>query len=224
LRVLLVEDDLVLFKAMERLLIDNGCVVDHAPTLAFAEDAILDYEYDIILLDRGLPDGEGLTLIDYCQRNDRENRIVVLTAQDQLEEKIEGLDLGAYDYIVKPFEPEELLARIRAAIRHKKGHQVEPILAGNVSYNPETRDLLIEGKAFVVPRREMVLLEAFVKRFRRIVTREFLQNIMYGYDDELQSNSVESHVSRLRKNLRKANSGLKISSIRGVGYVLQEET
>jgi len=224
MRILYVEDELELAEITRRLLERHKHVVDIADTLAISRVMLLDNDYELVLLDRRLPDGDGIELIRYALRKKIETRFLILSALGDLYERVEGLDIGADDYIVKPFEPEELLARIRAASRRPLPETGKYLELGNLRFNCGTRNFRVDGETQTLPRRELVVLETLLSRAGRVVSRESLESAMYGYDDEVQSNTIESHVSRLRKHLTKLGSGVSIHTIRGVGYMLQGDS
>ena len=229
MRVLLVEDDPNLSEAVRRLLHKEGHVVDLADSLRMAKAAITDHPYEVVLLDRMLPDGEGTTLIFHARDAGVRTRFLILSALGDIRERVEGLDLGADDYIVKPFEPDELCARIRAVGRRPADDGPRPVEFGNLRMDRTSRDILAaadgetEAQPVVLPRRELTLLQTLMERAGRVVTRESLESAMYGYDDLFQSNTLESHVSRLRKHLAETEAGGAIHTIRGVGYMLKEQ-
>ena len=229
MRVLLVEDDPNLAEAVRRLLQKHGHVVDVAGSLRMAKAAITGNPYAVVLLDRMLPDGEGTRLIFHARENGVHTRFLILSALGDIDQRVEGLDLGADDYVVKPFEPDELCARIRAVGRRPVPEIVRTVAFGNLRMDSATGDLstganVAEGDAPVLlPRRELALLQKLMDRAGRVVTREALETAMYGYDDEIQSNTLESHVSRLRKHLAETDTGVAIHTIRGVGYMLKEQ-
>lgn len=222
MKILLVEDDPDLATTTQRLLCRQNYVVDMAETLQIAKAAVLDNKYSVILLDRRLPDGEGTDLIRYVRNKGIETRFLVLSAMGDLDSRVEGLDLGADDYMVKPFEPDELLARIRAAERRPLPETCRVVELGNLRLNCDTRNFRIAGETIVLPRREMIILERLMTGAGRVITRETLESDMYGYNDEVQSNTLESHISRLRKNLATYEAGVSIHTVRGVGYMLME--
>lgn len=222
MRILLVEDEYELAQVTRKLLEKQKYVVDVADSLTIAKAAILDNDYDMVLLDRRLPDGEGTELIKYAREKHRDTRFLILSALGDLDERIEGLDLGADDYMVKPFEPEELYARIRAGFRRPLPESVKVQELGNLRLNCVSRNFRVKNETIVLPRREMIILETLLNGMRRVVTRDTLENAMYGYDDEIASNTLESHISRLRKNLGNLDAGVVIHTIRGVGYMLKE--
>lgn len=229
MRVLLVEDDPNLSVAIRRLLRKEGHVVDLADSLRMARAAITDHPYEVVLLDRMLPDGEGTALIFHAREAGVRTRFLILSALGDIRERVEGLDLGADDYIVKPFEPDELCARIRAVGRRPTGDGPEMIEFGNLRLDKASLDIvtITNGDAdvapVVFPRRELTLLQTLMERAGRVVTRDTLESAMYGYDDLFQSNTLESHVSRLRKHLAEQGAGVAIHTVRGVGYMLKEQ-
>ena len=224
MKLLLVEDDPDLATTMRRLLERQNHVVDHADSLRLAKVAIVENEYSIVLLDRRLPDGEGTDLIQYARGKGLPLRFLILSALGDLDQRVEGLDLGADDYMVKPFEPDELLARLRAAERRPLPASARILELGNLRLNCETRNFRVSGETVVLPRREMMILESLLQAAGRVVTRDRLESAAYGYDEEVQSNTLESHISRLRKNLTGRKAGVAIRTIRGVGYMLKEDS
>ncbi len=223
MKLLLVEDDVRLATVVQRLLTGQNYVVDHADCLRMAREAILGNEYAIVLLDRRLPDGEGTDLIRFARRKRVSTRFLILSALGDLERRVEGLDLGADDYLVKPFEPEELLARIRAAARRPLPLPAQRIDLGDLQLDCSTENFRIRGETVVFPRREMVVLSTLMRAAGDVVTREKLESEMYGFDQQIQSNTLESHISRLRKNLGQRGAGVSIHTVRGVGYMLREK-
>ncbi len=220
MKILLVEDDPDLAAMTERVLARHNYVVDIAENLAIARSAVQDNSYSLVLLDRRLPDGDGTELIEFMRRKSLPTRFLVLSALGKLNQRVEGLELGADDYIVKPFEEDELIARIRAAERRPLPELSKVVEAGNLSFHCNERNFFVSGEPLILPRREMTVLECLVRGAGRVVTREHLEAEMYGYDDEIQSNSLDAHVSRLRKQLAQRRATVKIDNIRGVGYVL----
>lgn len=223
MKVLLVEDDPDLATTTQRLLCRHNYVVDLADTLRIAKAALLDNEYTVVLLDRRLPDGEGTELIRYVREKGITTRFLVLSAMGDLDERVEGLDLGADDYMVKPVEPDELLARIHAAERRPLPETSRILKLGNLQFNADTQNLRVGGGTLTLPRREWAILQALMSGAGRVVMRETLEKAMYGYNEEFQSNTLESHVSKLRKNLAACNANVAIRTIRGVGYMLKAD-
>ncbi|MDE0054556.1 MAG: response regulator transcription factor [Gammaproteobacteria bacterium] len=229
MKILLVEDDPSLAEAIRRLLQKEGHVVDIAESLGMAKAAITGSPYAVVLLDRMLPDGEGTRLIFHARDHGVQTRFLILSALGDIHERVEGLDIGADDYIVKPFEPDELCARIRAVARRPVTDTARKVSLGNLRMDGATGDLVTvangaeDEEPVLLPRREMTLLQKLMDRAGRVVTRDALETAMYGYDDVIQSNTLESHISRLRKHLAETESRVVIHTIRGVGYMLKDE-
>jgi DNA-binding response OmpR family regulator len=175
-----------------------------------------------VLLDRQLPDGDGLTLIPKLRARANGVPIIVLTARGDLADRIAGLDDGADDYLVKPFAIEELLARLRAVLRRPAGVQSHVIRAGRLAFDFSHREASAGGTPLDLPRRELLVLEALLRRLGRTVLRSTLEEAVYSFDDEIQSNALDTHVSRLRRKLADAQAGVEIHGIRGVGYLLKQ--
>ena len=220
MRLLLVEDELDMASALSDALSKHNIVIDHVATLADAREAADLNSYDAILLDRQLTDGEGLRLIPELRAANIGTPIIVLTAHNDHEGRIRGLDLGADDYMGKPFVVEELIARLRAVLRRPQLSS-ETISAGRLSFAVSHMEPAIDGKPLLLPRRELLVLAALMKRLGRTVTREALVNAVYSFDAEIQSNALDSHVSRLRRKLTELDAGVAIHTIRGIGYLMK---
>lgn len=221
MRVLLVEDDREMATVLRRALAVADIVADLAPTLDAAAAAIAIASYDAILLDRGLPDGDGLTLIAELRGKSQGAPVIVLTAKGEVADRIQGLDAGADDYLVKPFATEELLARLRAVQRRPSALSPSTVSAGRLVFDLGERLATIDGMPMNLPRRELLLLETLMRRLGRTVQRAFIEEAVYGFDDEIQSNSLDAHVSRLRRKLADGEAGVEIHGIRGVGYLMK---
>ncbi len=219
MRILLVEDEASLSEMLATSLSRQGIVVDISPTLDIAREAVLTTDYDAIILDRNLPDGEGLSLLAELKERPARCPVIVLSALGALEQRIDGLDLGADDYLTKPFATEELLARLRAVTRRPAAVLEERIQLGGLTFDLRHRMAEIDGAVLDLPRRELLALEVLVLRSGRVVSRQALEQAVYGYDDEIASNALDSHVSRLRRKLEPA--GVEIHALRGIGYLLR---
>ncbi|WP_457588086.1 response regulator transcription factor [Ensifer canadensis] len=221
MRLLLVEDEPEMAAALGVALGRFDMILDHAPSLDHAIAAMANQVHDAIILDRQLPDGDGLTLIPRVRALKPGIPVIVLTARGSVDERIKGLDMGADDYLAKPFAVEELLARLRALMR--RAPDIAPMTAriGNLVFDFDGREARVDGRVLELPRRELLVLEALVRRQGRTVQRSTLEESVYGYDDEIQSNSLDAHVSRLRRKLLESGSGVEIHGIRGVGYLLR---
>lgn len=222
MRILLVEDEPEMVSALRAALTRHDMVVDHAGSLAEAEDFIAVDSYDAILLDRQLPDGDGLSLVPGLRAGGNTTPVLMLTAKGDTADKVDGLDMGADDYLAKPFAFEELLARLRALLRRPTPMQSQFIRAGHLVLDVGHREASIRGEPLNLPRRELLVLEALMRRTGRMVQRSSLMESVFGLDDEIQSNALDTHVSRLRRKLADADSGVTINGIRGVGYLLRE--
>lgn len=222
MRILLIEDEPELAAALLAALKRYGMVADHAATLAEGEAAAASQAHDVIVLDRGLPDGDGLALIARLHARGQDTPVIVLTARGELADRVVGLDAGADDYLVKPFAVEELLARLRALRRRPPRAETDTVRIGRLAFDLDARTGEVGGRALELPRRELLLLEALLRRRGRTVLREVIEQAVYGYDDEIQSNTLDAHVSRLRRRLAEAGAGVEIHGIRGVGYLLRE--
>lgn len=221
MRLLLVEDEPDLASMISSALVRHDIVVDLATTLSTASEAIKGADYDMVILDRVLPDGDGLTLLPDLRREAGGAPVIVLSALGSTQERIEGLDGGADDYMAKPFSVTELLARVRA-LRRRPAAQVErSIVLGALSYDAANREASVSGQPLDLPRRELLVLEALMRRSGRSVTRSALEDAVFGYDDEIASNSLDAHVSRLRRKLAQAEAGVEIHAIRGIGYLIR---
>ena len=222
MRLLLVEDDGDVAETLTAYLERQGFVVDRAETLAIAQDAILDNDFDLVLLDRLLPDGDGVSLIGYAEAHRRPQRFQLLSALAGIDDKVTGLELGARDYIAKPFEPRELVARIRAALRHRLEATREMRRFGPILHDVEGGGFFVNDAPMSLRRSEALVLAALMMRHGAFVRRETLEARVYGYDKFVNGNSLESIISRLRKALATKTDAVKVSSVRGVGYELVE--
>lgn len=222
MHILLIEDETELAVALRSSLQRERYVVDLANTLSLAREAAQCGPHDLVLLDRTLPDGDGLSLIPLLRSRNPGVPIIVLSALGQLPDRVAGLDEGADDYLAKPFALEELFARIRAAARRPGGLQAETISIGRLVFDPASGETTIDGQRLELPRREIRVLAVLAKRLGRTVLRESIEMAVYGFDDGVHSNSLDSHVSRLRRKLAEADAGVEIHAIRGVGYLMRE--
>lgn len=223
MRLLVVEDEPEMALALQSALRRHDMIADHADTLASAMEMIPLGSYDAIILDRGLPDGDGLSLIPRIRQYRASIPVIVLTARGRLAERISGLDSGADDYLPKPFAFDELLARLRAVMRRPDHLRPMAVKLGRLSLDLDHREARVENMRFDLPRRELLVLEALMRRAGRMVPREILMEAVFGMGDEVQSNTLDSHVSRLRRKLADADAGVTINGVRGVGYMLLEQ-
>lgn len=222
MRILLIEDELQLADTLRLALERERFIVDHADRLATARVAVMLAPFDLVLLDRTLPDGDGLSLVPTLRAGNPGLPVIVLSARGEISDRIFGLDEGADDYLIKPFSLDEMLARIRAIMRRPADLAGEDIRAGALVFDLSNEEVAVGGVRMELPRRELRVLAALMKRRGRTVLRESLEQAVFGFDDEVQSNTLDSHISRLRRKLSEAGAGIEIHAIRGVGYLLRE--
>jgi DNA-binding response OmpR family regulator len=222
MRILLVEDQDDQARNVQRRLTRSGFVVDRVGTVHDALFAVRSARYDLAVLDRRLPDGDGLQIIPQLRQTQPESRVVILSALDDVDARIDGLDAGGDDYLVKPFELDELMARVRANLRRIGGSALPPIEIGALAFDPGARTVAIHGRPAAFHRRELALLEALARRGGRIVERETIASEIWGFDDEVQPNALTNLVSRLRARLAEHDARVEIVMVRGVGYFLSE--
>jgi DNA-binding response OmpR family regulator len=223
-RILLVEDEIEFADTLRDALEREHFVVDLADRLATAREAALSGSYDLVLLDRTLPDGDGLSLIPMLRAEMSGLPIIVLSARGDVPDRVTGLDQGADDYLIKPFALEELFARIRAIRRRPSDLGTDEIHVGALAFDVANDEATVGGIRLDLTRRELRVLAALVKRRGRTVLRESLEQAVFGFDDDVQSNTLDSHVSRLRRKLAEAGAGVEIHPVRGVGYLLLAPT
>lgn len=216
MRLLLVEDDPMIGESVSLGLRQDGFTVDWAQDGRAAELALANNVYDLLLLDLGLPRKEGLEVLKSMRRNGIKIPVLIITARDAVAERVRGLDAGADDYLVKPFALEELAARIRALLRRQSGRADPVVKAGKVTLNPATHEVTFQGKPLALSAREFSLLEAFLDRPGAVFSREQLEEKLYGWGEEVESNTVEVYIHALRKKLGQDF----IKNIRGVGYMI----
>ena len=221
MRVLLVEDDASLAESLAIFLRQSGYVVDSAETLEIAKTFLQQSTFDLVILDRSLPDGEGLSLVSYARKNAIQTRFLSLTALDDVDDVVEGLEAGALDYMAKPFEPKELIARIQSVLRYPIELPQNLKQFGPLSFEPDTRNFLLGENPLALPRTQALVLEALMSRPGAIVDKESLLDRVYGYDQDASHNSLEAQISRLRKFLQDQTDEIEIQTIRGRGYSLR---
>jgi len=216
MRLLLVEDDLMIGESVLDLLRAEGYAVDWVKDGEMADTALDSQTYDLVLLDLGLPRRDGLAVLRRLRARKDRTPVLVATARDAIAQRVEGLDMGADDYIVKPYELDELLARIRALIRRAAG-RAEPVYEHlGVSIDPVTREVLLDGQAVVLSAREWSILELLLARPGMVLSRRQLEEKLYSWKDDLSSNAVEVYIHGLRKKL----GPRIIQNVRGVGYMI----
>ena len=223
MRILFVEDNLRLATLVRKGLEKESFTVDAFGTIAEAEAAIDMTTYDAIILDLGLPDGDGIDLLKYMREQKKTYPVLILTARDGIDDRVKGLNAGADDYLLKPFAMEELTARVRALLRRPDGGIAVDLVSGNVSFDTTSREVSVDGSVIKISPREMSVLEQLMRRAGRVVAKDAIESKLYGFGDEVSANSVEANISRLRKRLTKADASVSIHTLRGVGYLLSEQ-
>ena len=214
MRVLVVEDDPMIGRAVRAGLRDAGYAVDWVEDGASADLAFGNGTYDLVLLDLGLPRRDGLDLLKAWRRERRSLPVLIITARDSLAERVHGLDSGADDYLVKPFDLDELLARVRAVARRHAGRGFPEIRYGSLVLDPVKREVSFRGRPVDLSAREFAVFQALMKEPGAVVSREKLEDAVYGWGEEVGSNSVEVHLHYLRRKLAPE----LIRNVRGVGY------
>jgi DNA-binding response OmpR family regulator len=223
MRLLVIEDNVRLASLISKLVADNGLVADVAGGVEEARAALSLVEYDIILLDLSLPDGDGRDILNMVRQSHSDAFVLVVTARGDVVDRVQALNAGADDYLVKPFSDDELVARIRALGR--RPHQIKDtvLTAGNVRFDTGSLVLSVAGRPVSLPRRELSVLSVLLSQQGRVLRREKLEKAVYSLDSEVSDNAVEAAVSRLRRKLNAAGATIDIIAMRGIGYVLTEQ-
>ncbi|HZZ60293.1 MAG TPA: response regulator transcription factor [Roseiarcus sp.] len=216
MRVLLVEDDIMIGEGLTIALGAEGMSVDWVRDGAGAEAALHDAGFAIVLLDLGLPGAEGLDLLKSARRQGVDTPILVITARGAVEDRVSGLDLGADDYLLKPFEVRELTARMRALIRRRAGRATATLVAGDIELDAETHELRHGGARAVLSAREYTLVHALMERPGRILSRTQLEDRIYGWGEEVESNAVDVLIHSVRRKFGKT----MILNVRGAGWMI----
>jgi len=221
MKVLLIEDDEMLAEAVSQILSKNNYSVDVSHDGEYGLDCASSGIYDIILLDIMLPVLDGIQVLRQMRQEGITTPVIMLTARGELRDKVQGLDCGADDYVAKPFETEELLARILAVVRRKGDYHNEGKLTyGDLSFNPHTKEIEKDGQILLLSTKESQLLELLMEYSPCSLSKERIIEKLWGYDADATDSHVETHVSLLRKKLRQIGSSSSIRSVRGVGYLL----
>ena len=216
MHVLLIEDDALVASGIQAGLTAYDFVVDHVSNIAEAKSALEAVASDVVILDRGLPDGDGLVLLEAWRNAGIDVPVLVLTARDGVSDRVAGLRGGADDYLVKPFDLDELVARLQALLRRAAGRSRALIEHGALCLDPLAREVTVAGSPVVLSRRELVLLETFLQSPRSVLSPDQLKDSLYGMSDEVESNALNVHIHHLR---RKLGPGV-IETVRGLGYRL----
>lgn len=216
MRVLLVEDDLMIGESVRTALRQDGFAVDWTRDGKSADLALQTERYDMVLLDLGLPSRDGLEVLRLLRARKDHTPVLIVTARDAVQERVRGLDAGADDYLVKPFDLDELAARMRSLLRRSAG-RAEPVIEHlGVAFNPATREVTLRRKPVALSARELAVLEALLGRPGAVLSRAQLEERLYGWGEEIESNAVEVYIHGLRRKL-----GMDfIRTVRGVGYMV----
>ncbi len=221
MRLLLVEDSPRLAELLGETVREAGWRMDAVTTVADAELVLALKEHDLVLLDLGLPDGNGIDLLRRIRRDYKDLPVLIISARGSIEERIEGLDAGADDYLVKPFHHKEFLARCRAMLR-RAPTAIQPVLeAGHLRYDPSTAELSCKDTPLPLAPRERALIELLMRDAGRVVLKRKLEQALSEFGEEVSHNALELAVSRLRKRLLPFETGVDLVTVRGVGYMVQ---
>ena len=221
MRILIAEDDQVLADGLLRSLRASGAVVDHVANGAEADTALVTHNhFDLLILDLGLPRIHGLEVLRRLRSRGDSLPVLILWAADAVEERVKGLDLGADDYMAKPFSLQELEARVRALARRGMGNSTSTIKHGPLTYDQAGRVATIDGKMVELSARELGLLEVLLQRAGRLVSKEQLVERLCEWGEEVSNNAIEVYIHRLRKKIEKGP--IRIATVRGLGYCLEK--
>lgn len=219
MRLLLVEDDELLGDAVKTGLMQFDYIVDWLKDGDAAKAALRTENFELIILDLGLPKLSGLSLLQHLRHEGNQTPVIILTARESIEDRVKGLDSGADDYLIKPFDLNELSARIRALVRRSQGRADTVIQYRNVTLDPASHTVMIDNETINVPRREFALLQKLLENTGQVLSREQLMQSIYGWEEDVDSNALEVHIHNLRKKLN-ANY---IRTIRGIGYMAEKQ-
>jgi DNA-binding response OmpR family regulator len=223
MRLLLVEDNERFAVLLKRGLVAAGFVVDVLPTAEDAAAALRASRFDVVVLDLGLPDADGLDVLGAMRRRQDATPVLILTARGSLEDRVVGLQSGADDYLVKPFALEELVARLHALLRRPGNLLGATLKLGNISLDTEARQVFVGDQPVFFSAREIAVLEQLLRRSGRVVAKNLLADNLYGLSQEIGSNAVEVYVHRLRRHFAEMGASVQIHTLRGVGYLITEE-
>lgn len=222
MRLLVIEDNEKLAALMAKLLRDKAYAVDAVSTAEEAKAALSVAEYDLIVLDLSLPDSDGTELLRELRRAGRGTPVLVATARSDVMQRVQTLNEGADDYLVKPFSFDELLARVRALLRRPRQVAQKVLTAGNVALDPTAMTLRVDDALVDLPRREFAVLTTLLSQKGKLVPRQRLEDAVYSFDCEVTPNAIEAVISRLRRRLETNNASIAITAMRGLGYILSE--
>jgi len=218
MRLLIVEDDSLLGEGIQTGLTNEGYAVDWVQDGEAAETALITNEYELMVLDLGLPKKSGLDVLNGLRKQQNDLPVILLTARDTVEDRVKGLDSGADDYITKPFDLGELTARIRALLRRRGGRTTPVIEHKNLIVDPASHSVTLDDIVVDVSPREFTILQLLLENRAKVMSRSRLEEGLYAWNDEVESNTVEVHIHHLRKKL----GAELIRTIRGVGYIIDK--
>ncbi|WP_105383854.1 response regulator transcription factor [Neorhizobium alkalisoli] len=219
MRILLVEDNQALAEGLSAILRSSGYAVDAVADGASAEAVAAAETYDLVILDLNLPEMDGLDVLRAMRARANKAAVMILTARGTPEERVRGLDLGADDYMIKPFDISEFEARIRVLLRRQAGLRSSIVNYGGITFDLTSRTFSSQGVPLDIPAREVALLELLFLRAGKVVSKDAIIGSLSGFDDDLSANAIEQYVSRLRRRL--APYGLTVKTARGIGYYLE---
>jgi two-component system OmpR family response regulator len=219
MRLLLVEDDLPLAEALLSLLVSSGHAVDCVHDGEAAKALVATEEFDLMILDLNLPELDGLSVLRHMRAEGNRAAVMILTARGAAEDRVRGLDLGADDYMAKPFDIREFEARVRSLLRRQAGLRSSTVTLGALSLDLTTRQFSGNGQVIDLPPRERALLELLVMRAGKVVAKEAIVQSVTSLEDILSDNAIEQYISRLRRRLQPL--GLNLRTVRGIGYLLE---
>lgn len=222
MRLLLIEDNAELSLMLTKALKSAGFAADSMGTAEDATEALISTQYAAVILDLGLPDGDGLAVLQDLRRRKDPTPVIVLTARATVGDRVKGLRNGADDYLVKPFDFEELLARLRALLRRPRTILGSVLQLANVQLDTESRQVSVNGASQTMSTREVDILELLIRRSGLVMPRKLLEDQIFGHLGGIQSNAIEVYVHRVRRQLASAGAGVAIHTVRGVGYLLAE--
>ena len=222
MRLLLVEDNHRLADLVTDAFTRESFTIDPAGSLDDASAALRAASYDAIILDLGLPDGDGLAFLRQLRQSINSVPVLILSARERLEDRLAGLSAGADDYLAKPFAMAELLARVRALLRRPPSLLPNCYTFGNLAMDETTLEIVVDGKRIELPRRERAILRLLIRQPGRLVLRSAMDNSVFGFDSEVGSNALEVYMHRLRKRLQQASANVSIRTEKGMGYSLEK--
>lgn len=224
MRLLYVEDNEKLALNTAASLREAGFVVDLVHMAADALHAVKSFQYDAVILDLGLPDSDGMDLLPCIKGINSQTPVIICTARDALEDRLKGLNTGSDDYLVKPFAVAELVARVNAVLRRPGGALGMTLSVGNLTFETADRSLAVDGVICAFSKRELALLELFLRKSANVINKDAIESALYGFDDAATPNAIEVLTHRVRKKLVDYGATVEIHNLRGIGYILKEST